>query len=77
MPPCCPSVIIGMLPAARVKDMAVCVGPPDPIVEGSPTVLIGNLMAARMGDPTAHGGTILAGCPTVIIGDAGVGGPES
>ena len=23
-----------------------------------------------MGDPTAHGGTISAGCPTVIIGGA-------
>jgi uncharacterized Zn-binding protein involved in type VI secretion len=35
---------------------------------GSPTVLIGNLMAARMGDPTAHGGVIILGCPTVMIG---------
>lgn len=24
--------------------------------------------AARMGDPTAHGGVIVAGCPTVLIG---------
>lgn len=24
--------------------------------------------AARMGDPTAHGGTITVGCPTVLIG---------
>ena len=24
--------------------------------------------AARMGDPTAHGGTIILGCPTVLIG---------
>ena len=24
--------------------------------------------AARMGDATAHGGTIVAGCPTVLIG---------
>jgi uncharacterized Zn-binding protein involved in type VI secretion len=35
---------------------------------GSPTVMIGNLMAARMGDPTVHGGSIIIGCPTVIIG---------
>jgi uncharacterized Zn-binding protein involved in type VI secretion len=35
---------------------------------GSPTVLIGNLMAARMGDPTVHGGVIVIGFPTVIIG---------
>jgi uncharacterized Zn-binding protein involved in type VI secretion len=48
--------------------MALCVGPPDSIAMGSPTVLIGNLMAARLGDPTVHGGVIVVGCPTVIIG---------
>jgi uncharacterized Zn-binding protein involved in type VI secretion len=66
--PCSPNVIIGGLPAARVTDMAICVGPPDVIVMGSPTVMINGLMAARIGDPTAHGGAIVAGCPTVIIG---------
>lgn len=40
---------------------------------GSPTVLIGNLMAARMGDPTMHGGVIVMGAPTVQIGEAGMG----
>jgi uncharacterized Zn-binding protein involved in type VI secretion len=35
---------------------------------GSPKVLIGGLPAARMGDPTAHGGVIVMGCPTVLIG---------
>jgi hypothetical protein len=38
------------------------------IAMGSPTVLIGGLMAARLGDPTAHGGVIMMGCPTVMIG---------
>ena len=64
----CPTVLIGGLPAARVTDMAVCVGPPDVIAMGSTTVLIGGLPAARMGDTTAHGGVIIMGCPTVIIG---------
>jgi len=32
------------------------------------TVLIGNRPAARMGDSMAHGGTIVAGFPTVMIG---------
>src|SRR5271157_2456086 len=73
LPPCCPTVLIGMLPAARVTDMATCVGPPDMIVMGSPTVLIGNLMAARIGDPTIHGGVIVLGCFTVMIGEAGMG----
>ena len=48
--------------------MCTCVGPPDTIAMGSPTVMIGNLMAARIGDPTVHGGAITLGCPTVMIG---------
>lgn len=71
IPPCCPTVLIGKLPAARVGDMAVCVGPPDVIVQGSPTVLIGGQMAARIGDITSHGGVIVAGLPTVLIGESG------
>jgi uncharacterized Zn-binding protein involved in type VI secretion len=61
-------VLIGSLPAARVGDMAVCVGPPANIVMGSFTVLIGGQPAARMGDNTAHGGVIVMGWPTVLIG---------
>src|SRR5438876_10017044 len=68
LPPGCPTVLIGGLPAARMGDMATCVGPPDVIIFGSPTVLIGGQPAARMGDPTAHGGVIVLGCPTVLIG---------
>lgn len=67
LPPGCPTVLIGMLPAARVSDMAVCVGPPDVIALGSFTVLIGSMPAARMGDLTAHGGTIVMGYPMVLI----------
>ncbi|MBV1923932.1 MAG: PAAR domain-containing protein [Flavobacteriaceae bacterium] len=63
-----PTVLIGGLPAARVGDMATCVGPPDSIIMGSTTVLIGGMPAARMGDTTAHGGTIILGEPTVLIG---------
>jgi uncharacterized Zn-binding protein involved in type VI secretion len=73
LPPGCPTVLIGMLPAARATDMATCVGPPDIIAMGSPTVLIGGLMAARMGDPTAHGGVIVLGEMTVMIGETGQG----
>lgn len=68
MPPGEPTVLIGGMPAARLGDMATCVGPPDTIAMGSGTVLIGGKPAARMGDSTAHGGTITVGCPTVIIG---------
>lgn len=66
--PGCPTTLIGSLPAARVSDMAVCVGPPDTIALGSTTVLIGSLPAARLGDMMGHGGTIILGMPTVLIG---------
>ncbi len=63
-----PTVLIGKLPASVVTDTCVCVGPPDTIVKGSATVLIGGLPSARIGDTTAHGGNIVLGCFTVIIG---------
>ena len=66
--PGAPTVLIGGLPAAKVGDLAVCVGPPDAIIKGSMTVKIMGMPAARMGDKTAHGGTIMLGLPTVMIG---------
>lgn len=63
-----PTVLIGSIPAARVGDMATCIGAPDTITMGSSTVLIGGKPAARMGDTTAHGGSITAGMATVLIG---------
>ncbi|WP_458096281.1 PAAR domain-containing protein [Roseomonas sp. WA12] len=66
--PGCPTVLIGGLPAARVGDMVTCVGPPDSIVLGSFTVLIGKQPAAQMGSLCAHGGTVILGMPTVLIG---------
>ena len=62
------NVLIGGLPAACVGDLCLCVGPPDSIVKGSATVLIGGRQAARLGDGTAHGGSIVIGLPTVMIG---------
>lgn len=67
LPPGAITVLIGGMPAARVTDMCVCVGPPDVIVLGSFTVLISGLPAARMLDMTAHGGVIVMGYPTVLI----------
>lgn len=65
------TVLIGGLPAATVGDMCTCVGPPDVIAQGSNSVLIGGRPAARMGDSTVHGGKIVMGCFTVLIGDSG------
>lgn len=66
--PGAPTVLIGGLPAAKVGDLAVCVGPPDSVIAGSSTVFVCGVPAARMGDSCAHGGKIVLGCPTVIIG---------
>jgi len=63
-----PTVLITKLPAAVMGDTCSCVGPPDVIVKGSATVLIGGKPAARLGDNTAHGGVIVVGAPTVMIG---------
>ena len=55
-----------MPPAARVGDLSghpgVVTGP------GVPTVLIGGMPAARMGDMSGCGAPIVMGCPTVLIG---------
>ncbi|MCW3128077.1 MAG: type secretion protein [Bacteroidetes bacterium] len=62
------TVLIGGMPAATVGTMCTCTGPPDSIMMGSATVLIGGKPAARMGDTTAHGGSIILGVATVLIG---------
>ncbi len=60
-----------MFPAARVTDMIVStatVGVPTPIIPpGAPTVLIGGLPAARMGDGCGVD-VIAKGSATVMIG---------
>jgi uncharacterized Zn-binding protein involved in type VI secretion len=60
-----------MLPAARVTDMIVStatLGGPTPIIPpGAPTVLIGGLPAARLGDSCGVD-AIVKGSATVIIG---------
>ena len=66
--PGCPTLLIAMMPSATLTSMCVCVGPPDIVIKGSATVLMGKLPAARLGDSTAHGGTIVLGAPTVLVG---------
>jgi uncharacterized Zn-binding protein involved in type VI secretion len=63
-----PTVLTGAMPQARVTDLAVCAGGPDTIVKASMTVLVGGMPAARIGDMTLHGGVIVTGFPTVLIG---------
>lgn len=66
--PCVSTVLIEYRPAAVVGDQCVCVGPPDVIVKASTTVLTGFRPQARIGDVTAHGGAIVTGAPTVLVG---------
>lgn len=66
--PSAPTVLIGKLPAAGMGSLAVCVGPPDTVVKGSATVMASKKPLARMGDTCAHGGTIVLGCVTVLVG---------
>lgn len=66
--PGAPTVLVGNVPAATMGCMCTCVGPPDSIVKGSATVMFCSTPAARMGDTTAHGGSIVLGLPTVLIG---------
>jgi hypothetical protein len=51
-----------------VGDLVTCQGPPDTIIAGEKSVLIGGQPAARWGDGTAHGGVLVAGLPSVQIG---------
>jgi uncharacterized Zn-binding protein involved in type VI secretion len=71
LPPFQMTVLTGKLPQARMGDLATCVGPPDSIMMGSPTVYVVGQMAARMFDPTVHGGVIMKGEFTVLIGESG------
>lgn len=68
LPPGTPTVLIGGSPAATATNNCTCTGPPDTIVKGSATVLIGGKPAARIGDSCSHGGTVVVGFPTVLIG---------
>lgn len=66
--PGAPNTLIGGLLAACLGDTPIRIGPPDVIAMGAPTVLFCERPAARMGDTTAHGGTIVLGFPTVLVG---------
>ena len=63
-----PTVMVGGQPVAVVSDQATCSGATDTVVKGAESVLIGGRPVARMGDPTSHGGVIVMGLPTVIVG---------
>jgi uncharacterized Zn-binding protein involved in type VI secretion len=67
------TVLIEGLPAARVGDSIACSGGPITIESGAPKVVIGGSNAARMTDSSCHGGKIVKGAATVLIGNGGGG----
>jgi uncharacterized Zn-binding protein involved in type VI secretion len=82
-----PTVLIGMLPAARIGDNHVCPmvtpGVPPiphvggPFVMGSPTVLVGDMPQSRVTDQLVCVGPpdmAVMGEPTVLVGMVGAGG---
>ena len=63
------TVLIGYRAAATQGTPCACLAPvPNSIASGSTNVKVGYKPAARAGDPTEHGGIVLGGCPTVLIG---------
>lgn len=68
--PGCVTVIIEGKPAATEGDDCICVGPPDKIISGSGGVFIGGRPAARSGDSCEHGGVVIGGGTTVLIGES-------
>lgn len=66
-------------PAARVSDTHSCpipghapnpiaAGSGDVIAEGMPTVFVNGQPVAYLGSPTSHGGSIISGAGTVLVG---------
>ena len=74
MGPSALTVMAGGMPVAVMGDIAICVGPPDILVSGSPTVMAMGLPVVRITDTTAHGGMVVVGLPTVLVGDSGGAG---
>lgn len=63
-----PTVMIVSMPTGSITSQEVCVGPPDVDLLCSATVMINNKPADRLGDSSAHGGALVMGAPTVMIG---------
>ncbi len=63
------TVLVAGPPAVNTNNMSVCVGPPDKVAVGSATVMAQGKPMVRMGDLCGHGGKIVIGSPTIIVGD--------
>jgi Uncharacterized conserved protein len=63
------SVWIAGRPAALAGDSCICTGAIDRVITGSSGVFIEGKPAVRAGDRCEHGGIIVTGCVTVLIGE--------
>lgn len=68
------TVWAGGMPVSVVGDIAICVGPPDVMATGAPTVFAEGRPVVRITDTSAHGGMVIVGLPTVMVGDSGGAG---
>ena len=64
-------VMIGGMPAARMGDMATCSGPPDSIIMGCPTVLIGETGGGSSGGGGGSAAAANAGAHAALVGEPG------
>jgi uncharacterized Zn-binding protein involved in type VI secretion len=71
-----PDVLVEDSPAARGGDIAPCSIATDVVIEGSGTVLIGNMPAARRQEACLHGGDVKTGAAEVFIGGPAVAPPN-
>ncbi len=62
------TVLVAGKVVAVIGDTAVCIGPPDKVASACVPVLAKNKPWATLGDSCAHGGKIVLGEPTVIVG---------
>jgi uncharacterized Zn-binding protein involved in type VI secretion len=71
-----PTVLAGGIPIVALGDCGICVvgAIPNPFIVGSFTVLAMGRPIVRISDPLAHGGNVIIGFPTVMVGDSGGGG---
>ena len=57
------------LPGCVVGDVCTCATGPDTTLKASTTVQYEGKFAVRVGDVTAHGGSIVSGAARVLVGD--------
>lgn len=69
------TVLVGGVPQSRISDTLICVGPPDAVVMGEPTVLVGpagagglgGLLGVLLGGALAGITALLAGYPKAVL----------